>query len=464
MTRKISIPEVNDLDRDGFVARFGAVYERSPWVAEATHRARPFTGLDGLHGAMARAVGAAPEARKLALIRSHPDLAGKAATAGELTPESAGEQAAAGLDRLSPEEYEAFTGLNDAYKKKFGIPMIFAVREHTKRTILENAGARLGNSREEEVERALEEINKIARYRLQETVEEGEKMTVETAAKLVLGHTNYGKSDVRLVKVYRDGERHSLTETRVDVSLTGDFGVAHVEGDNTGLLATDTMRNTIYGLAKDHLDREIEPFGLALVDHFLEAGPKVTGVRIHFTEHLWDRIVVDGREHEHSFVRAAGVRTATVEGDGGGSRRVEAGIDDLIVLKTTESGWEGFLRERFTTLPETRDRILSTAVKSKWVYNTTGVDFNETWRGVKGQILATFTDHYSPSVQNTLYLMGKAVLERFPEIEKIHFSLPNRHHIPYDLERFGLENDGEIFHADAEPYGLIEGWVERTAG
>jgi urate oxidase len=176
---------------------------------------------------------------------------------------------------------------------------------------------------------------------------------------------------------------------------------------------------------------------------------------------LWDRILVDGREHEHSFVRTAGVRTATVEGEESGVR-VGAGIDDLLVLKTTNSGWEGFLRERYTTLPETNDRVISTVVTADWTYyEGADVDFGGVWRGVREQLLVTFTDHYSPSVQNTLYRMGRAVLERFSEIEKIHLSLPNRHHIPYDLERFGVENDGEVFHADPEPYGVIEGTVER---
>ena len=284
----------------------------------------------------------------------------------------------------------------------------------------------------------------------------------ETAAgEIVLGRTSYGKSDVRLVKVKRDTDRHELTDIRVDVALEGDFEAAHTRGDNTGLLATDTMRNTVYALAKNHLTGDIEEFGKRLVEHFLEAGPSVERVRVRFTEHLWDRITVDGREHEHSFVRGAGERTATVEGYGGGIR-VGAGIDDLLVLKTTNSGWEGFLRERYTTLPETDDRVLSTVVAAGWTYyDGTDVDFGGVWREVREQLLVTFTDHYSPSVQNTLYRMGRAVLERFSEIEKIHLSLPNRHHIPYDLQRFGMENEGEVFHADPEPYGLIEGTVER---
>lgn len=288
-------------------------------------------------------------------------------------------------------------------------------------------------------------------------------MTEAANSRIVLRQNNYGKSDVRLVKVNRGANRHELTEVRVDVALEGDFDAAHVKGDNTGLLATDTMRNTVYALAKDHLTGSIEEFGLKLVDHFLEAGSKVTEARIDFTEYLWDRILVDGKEHDHSFVRAAGERKATVEGDGSGARRVGAGIDDLLVLKTTESGWEGFYREQYTTLPETSDRILSTIVTANWTYNTTEVSFGETWRCVKEQVLSTFTDHYSYSAQNTLYHMGRAVLERFPEIESIHFSLPNRHQLLYDLGRFGMENDNEIFHASGDPHGLIEGTVERSS-
>lgn len=174
MLEKMDLSEVNGMDQQEFVARFGSLYEHSPWVAEVAARERPFEDLPRMHGAFERAVLDAPPERRLSLIKAHPDLAGKAATAGDLTPESASEQSSAGLDRLSPEEYENFTELNEAYKKKFGIPMIFAVKEHTKDSILESAGSRLQNSPEEEVVRALEEIAKIARYRLEQSVEEGE--------------------------------------------------------------------------------------------------------------------------------------------------------------------------------------------------------------------------------------------------------------------------------------------------
>ena len=157
------------------MARFGGVYEHSPWIAEAAWHERPFRGLSELRGAMERAVNAASDERKMELILAHPDLAGKAAVAGELTVESEREQTSAGLDRLSPEEYEAFTGMNRSYRERFGMPLIFCVREHTKESILKGAEERLGNTREEEMETALDEISKIARLRLEDLVEEGGK-------------------------------------------------------------------------------------------------------------------------------------------------------------------------------------------------------------------------------------------------------------------------------------------------
>ncbi len=462
--------KVNELDREGFVERFGGLYEHSPWVAEAAWEQRPFGSLAGMHAAFARAVQEASPGRRMALIKAHPDLAGKAAVAGALTGESAREQSSAGLDRLTPEEYEAFTRINRAYREKFGFPMIVAVRDHTKGSIISQAEARLENPRDEEIETALREIDRISQIRLYDQVEpeaeiqEDGSVEEKYKSRIVLGQNNYGKSGVRVFKVRRGSESHDIWDLNVRVVLEGDFKAAHVEGDNSRLLATDTMRNACYALAKDHLVGSIEEYGLALVDHFLEAGPTVTGCRVEITQYLWKRIEVDGQPHDHSFVRQRGERAAEVWGDESGVRKVGAGIGEVYVLKTTRSGWEGFLRERFTTLPDTDDRILATVVTAKWEYNTRRADFDRLWNGVLDQTLRTFTDHYSPSVQNTLYRTGRAVLERFPEVERIWYSLPNVHHVPYDLERFGIENGGEIFHATREPYGQIEGWVERRAG
>lgn len=285
---------------------------------------------------------------------------------------------------------------------------------------------------------------------------------------IVLSHGGYGKSEIRLVKVSRRPDRHDLRDVTVDIGLEGDFDAAYVDGDNTGLLATDTMRNVVYALAKEHLTEEIEPFGQRLAEHFLEAGPGVTRVRVHIVEHPWMRLEVGGRPHDHAFQRGnGGNRVATVIGDGDGvggtgGTVVQAGIDDLFVLKTTQSGWAEFLRDRYTSLPDTSDRILATIITARWSYRTHDLDFGDSWRAVRQTILESFSDHYSPSVQFTVHHMGQAVLDARPEVERISFSLPNRHHLLYDLERFGLKNDNEIFHATTEPYGLIEGTVERS--
>ncbi len=278
---------------------------------------------------------------------------------------------------------------------------------------------------------------------------------------IVLSEASYGKSEVRLVKVSRGPDGHDLRDLTVHVGLEGDFDAAYVEGDNTGLLATDTMRNAVYALAKEHPIDEIESFAQRLLEHFLAAGPGVTRARVQIAEHPWARLELGGRPHEHAFQRGSGgTRVAIAAGDDGESQ-VQAGVDDLLVLKTTGSGWEGFLRDRYTTLPETSDRILSTIITARWAYRGADVDYGDAWRAVRATILEAFCDHYSPSVQFTLHHMGEAVLDARPEVDRISFSLPNRHHLLYDLARFGLENENEIFHATSEPYGLIEGTVER---
>ncbi|MEA2255661.1 MAG: urate oxidase [Solirubrobacteraceae bacterium] len=277
---------------------------------------------------------------------------------------------------------------------------------------------------------------------------------------MALGEHGYGKSGVRLVAVTRTPGRHELRDLTVDVELHGAFDDAYVRGDNADLLATDTMRNVVYALARERGVEEPETFGRELVEHFLATGPTVARVRVELAEHPWARLEAGGTPHEHAFQRGhGGTRLATVSGD---RERVEvqAGIDDLLVLKTTGSGWAGFLRDRHTTLPETDDRILATIVTARWTY-ADAVDYGATWAGVRDTLLQAFGDHHSPSVQFTLHRMGSAVLERHPSVGRIHLSLPNRHHLLVDLAPFGLDNPNEVFQATTEPYGLIEGTIER---
>jgi urate oxidase len=269
-----------------------------------------------------------------------------------------------------------------------------------------------------------------------------------------LGANRYGKSEVRLVKVDRGDERHELRDLTVDVTLEGDFEAVHTEGDNSGLVATDTMRNVVYGFAAERRLDSIPAFGSALVEHFL-AQPRVSRASVRLREHPWERL-----KAPHAFQRGAGgIRLHEVAGEPGGLSHT-GGIEDLLVLRTAGSAFAGFDRDRFTTLPETDDRILATVVAARWEYRD--VPAEESWASTREALLEAFADHHSPSVQFTLLRMGEAVLEKRPDIERIHLTLPNRHHLPFDVSRLGVEDRGEVFQATTEPFGLIEATVERN--
>jgi urate oxidase len=277
----------------------------------------------------------------------------------------------------------------------------------------------------------------------------------------MLSRNSYGKSCVRLAKVTRRQDRHDFKDLAVAVRFEGDFESAHVAGDNSTILPTDTMKNTVYALASSHPLDEIEDFARVLVAHFLENNLQVSRVRVRIAERLWSRIVVSGTPHRHAFVGSGSEeRIATVTGTRG-SFAVEAGIGGLVVLKTTDSGFEGFIRDRFTTLPEASDRIFATEIEANWVYAQPDVAFGLYWRSVRQTLLDEFATHPSRSVQHTLYRMGEEVLERFGEIEEIRLSLPNKHHLPFNLAPLGLENANEIFVPTDAPYGLIEAVIRR---
>jgi urate oxidase len=281
------------------------------------------------------------------------------------------------------------------------------------------------------------------------------------AMTVTLAQNAYGKSGVRLVRVDRRGDLHDLKDVTVDVQLQGEFAPAYIDGDNTMVLPTDTMKNTVYAFAAERAIGDIERFGISLSEHFLGSTPDVRTVRITITEQLWSRIVVGGKPHNHSFTREeCGKRTATVTRSSD-EVSVEAGIRDLVVLKTTNSGFEEFLVDKFTTLRETSDRIFASMINANWRYSTPDVEFGLRWRGVRKALLDTFADHESRSVQHTLYAMGQAALEICDEILEIRLSMPNKHHLLVDLEPFGVPNPNEVFVATDEPFGLIEGTVRR---
>jgi urate oxidase len=279
---------------------------------------------------------------------------------------------------------------------------------------------------------------------------------------IVLGDNSYGKQRIRLVKVERGVERHDLRDLTVGVRMSGEFTAAHVAGDNAAVLPTDTMRNTVYALAAEQPLGAIEAFAARIAEHLLASGPEVAGVRVDVEEHLWDRLAPGGAPHPHAFSAAAERRTATVRRarDGGWT---ESGLADLVLLKTTDSAFSGFRRDAWTTLRETDDRILATRVAARWRYaDDRAADFDASFREARRLLIETFAAHPSRSVQHTLYAMADSVLAALPAIAEVHLSLPNIHHIPFDLTPLGLPNRNEVFIASPEPFGLIEATVSRN--
>ena len=289
-----------------------------------------------------------------------------------------------------------------------------------------------------------------------------------TAGQVTLARNAYGKERVRVVKVTRRHDRHELRDVTVGVRFEGDYEPVYAAGDNRACLPTDTMKNTVYALARRHPLEELERFGVALAEHFRggpagepAGAPAPARVEVELTEHLWTRVVVASRTHAHAFTRAGTAERVALVTAAGDGVTVESGIEGLLVLKSAGSAFEGFLRDRYTTLGETSDRIFATAIAARWRYAGAEVAYNALWHGVRQLILETFADHESRSVQHTMYAIGRAVLEACPEVAEIRLSFPNKHHLLVDLTPLGLDNPNEIFVPTDEPYGLIEAVVRR---
>jgi len=278
---------------------------------------------------------------------------------------------------------------------------------------------------------------------------------------ITFGDNQYGKAEVRLVRVTRDGDRHQIKDLNVSSSLRGDFADAHLVGDNAKVVATDTQKNTVYAFAQQYGVGEIEEFGLRLGRHFVDDFEWVTGAQIRIEEYGWDRITVDGTEHGHAFSRGGGGTRTTVVTIDGSSAWVVSGLTDLVVLKSTGSEFWGFPRDQYTSLAETNDRILATAVTARWRYGSLDVDWGKAYADARRILIESFAAKHSLALQQTLYYMGEQVLQAHPEVAEIRMSMPNKHHFLVDLSPFGLPNDNEVYYAADRPYGLIEGTVIR---
>jgi urate oxidase len=273
-----------------------------------------------------------------------------------------------------------------------------------------------------------------------------------------LGPNRYGKSAIRLVKVDREGGRHRVRDLTVAIALEGDFAASYVEGDNSLVVATDTMKNTTYALAGEHLTGSIEAFASALGRHFLR-DPQVERATVSIDELAW-RPIGDAPD---AFVRDLAWNRTCVVGVTRDAVRVEAGVADLVVMKTSKSAFSGFPRDEFTTLAETEDRLLATKVSSTWRYEpSVEIDYDVAFSAVMGTLLDVFAEHFSVSVQASIWIIGQAIVERHPEVAEITMTLPNLHHWTADVERFGIPNDRQVYVSTTEPHGLIQATVRRA--
>jgi urate oxidase len=272
---------------------------------------------------------------------------------------------------------------------------------------------------------------------------------------------HYGKVKVRVMKVSRAGAQHSLKELAVSVMLKGEFDASYTRGDNHLVVPTDTMKNTVYILAKEKLGAENETFGLALGEHFLNTYPQISQVEIGLSECAWDRMSPGSRPHPHSFLQNSPAKPFTKVNYSRNNHSIESGIEDLLLLKTTGSGFEGYVKDKYTTLPETKDRIMATKLKATWSYEKSPSSYAATSARILDAMLAVFANNYSPSVQVTLFQMGEAALKTAAEISRIYLAMPNKHCLLVNLSPFGLENHNEIFVPTDEPHGQIEGTVSR---
>jgi urate oxidase len=277
-----------------------------------------------------------------------------------------------------------------------------------------------------------------------------------------LAENRYGKSRVRLSRITRRGDRHDFNEWTVRVLLHGDFEHSFTEADNSKILPTDTMKNTVYYVARNSKAATIEEFATELGDYLLQNNAQVTKASIEIEEKAWERMAIDGAPEATTF-KLGGPELNTVHAvrEQGGAWRLSSGVDGLVILKTTKSAFTGYIKDKLTTLKPATDRIFGTSATVKWEYAATVPDYAETRTRIVAALLKEFAAHYSMSVQHTLFDMGKAALAAAPEIERIALTMPNLHHLLADLSAFGLDNPNHIFVPIDEPHGYIEATIER---
>jgi urate oxidase / 2-oxo-4-hydroxy-4-carboxy-5-ureidoimidazoline decarboxylase len=459
------------------VERVGFAFEHSDWIAASAWEARPFDSVDAMHAAMVEVVERAGEDRQLELIRAHPDLAGRAAVSDQLTPASSGEQASAGLDRLSPEKHARLTAATEAYREKFGFPFVVCVREHTVESIVEAAETRLTNERDAEIRTALSEIAKIAALRLQDAV--GEEALYDTVPGLDY-EISYGKAQVPVYRQYATplsgvpelpessftGRANSLFANEVSVEVFGrNFLPAYTRGDNSNVVATDSMKNFILRQGQSYegatLEGYLDHVGSGLLEKYEQMrGLRVSGREIPFAA---DTDVLHQRRHgDHSIAELGYERVD----DGWRIESHRCGRLDLELLKTKGSAFVRFVRDEYTTLPERSDRPLFIHLDVHWTYgdvrDALGSDHSRYVPGeqVRDVVAAVFDEFVSESIQQLVHEMGKRLLERYPQLASVHFAARNMTRDPQVIPD-DPDDDRKVFSDPFPAFGTIELTLSR---
>jgi urate oxidase len=277
-----------------------------------------------------------------------------------------------------------------------------------------------------------------------------------------LAENRYGKSRVRLVKVVREGTAHTVREWSVNILISGDYESCFRTGDNSTVLPTDTMKNTVYSLARESGATSIEDFAKEVTAHFLTSYAQAESVAVDIEERLWSHLEIEGQPHPTAFQQqAAEIQTTSVTATREGALSVTSGLRNLVILKTADSAFEGYIKDRLTTLRETSDRLFGTDVSASWSYNAASLPFEHLRADVRAALLAAFANHKSLSVQHTLFAMAEAALAKVPSLDDITLTMPNKHCLLIDLSPFGQDNPNEIFVPTDEPHGYIEARVTR---
>jgi urate oxidase len=276
-----------------------------------------------------------------------------------------------------------------------------------------------------------------------------------------LAENNYGNSRIHFLRVTKQAGRHDVRELSLSIRFEGDFAEAHIHGDNRKILPPDTMKNTVYALARQHSIEPLENFAIHLMDHFLTYNPQVTRVLINAEETIWTHLPHGAKPHPSAFSHSGNERRiASLSGSREGTQ-VRAGIKDLVVLKTTKAAFQNFKKDPYTTLQEEADSILSTTISANWLYTEDDAEFGPLWHAVRRMLLETFTDHESRSLQHTLYAMGQVILENFENVSEIELSLPSHHFQLIDLNPLGMDNPGMIFLPQEEPTPTIQATLRK---